>query len=186
MILLSQDTQLAEVLLHEYPVLFALRVVQLFSVLALAIFSLAIPRRPDVYDENGQMVDRMYTATALSRFQFLWPGHVLKLASAKKNLDLADLPRPNHYSRAREVSKDWKRLDYKHRLWLCVARAHADKFALQWLLTLGTAILNFAPQWVILQLLRRLEERVPGQTYGIDIWVWVVWLGIAIVSQAVS
>jgi len=107
-------------------------------------------------------------------------------ATKKNNLDLDDLPRPDQYTRSKEVSADWKLRGYRHRLWLSVVRAHGWKFGLQWLLTFGSSILNFAPQWVILQLLRILENRIPGQTYGADIWIWVVWLGVAIVSQAVS
>ncbi len=182
--LLALDTRVAEDLLRHHPVLFGLRAGELVAALCLTFSGMMIPRRPDVF-HDGQMVDRMYTAQALSRFQFHWPQHVLDLASVKKNLDMADLPRPNQYTRAEEVSDDWKRRNYSSSLWVYVMRAHGEKFALQWLLTLMSAVLNFAPQWVILQLLRILERRVPGQTYGLDVWVWVVWLGIVIVSQAV-
>lgn len=184
-ILLVQDAEVAEVLLRTSPLLFALRVVELVAVVGLIFASLAIPRRPDVF-HDGRLVDRMFTVAAFSRFQFSWPKDVLSLAYKKKNLDMVDLPRPNHYTRSKEVSDDWKRRAYTGRLWVSVMRAHADKFALQWLLTLGTAVLNFAPQWVILRLLIILETRVPGQTYGLDVWIWVIYLGIVIISQAVS
>ena len=184
-VLLVQDSRVAEKLLDKFPLLFALRVVELIAVIGLIFTTLMIPRRPDVY-HDGQIVDRMYTVEAFSRFQFDWPQDILRNATKKNNLDLVDLPRPDRYTRSREVSADWKKRGYTHRLYLSVIRAHGWKFALQWLLTLGSSILNFAPQWVILQLLRILETRVPGQTYGADIWIWVVWLGVAIVSQSVS
>lgn len=182
--LLVQGSKVAEVLFHKHPLLFGLRVVELAAGLGLIFASLKIPRRPDVY-HDGHIVDRMYTVEAFSRFQFNWPLPILKKATEKNNLDLSDLPRPDHYTRSSEVSADWKKRAYGHRLYLSLIRAHAWKFALQWVLTLGSSVLGFAPQWVILQLLRILERRIPGQTYGLDIWVWVVWLGVAIVSQAV-
>lgn len=184
-ILLVQDSKVAEVLLHKYPLLFALRVTELVAVIGLIFATLKIPRRPDVYHE-GRIVDRMYTVEAFSRFQFDWPLDILQKATEKNNLDLDDLPRPDQYTRSKEVSADWKKRGYRSRLHISVIRAHGWKFGLQWLLTLGSSILNFAPQWVILQLLRILENRTPGQTYGVDIWIWVVWLGVAIVSQSVS
>lgn len=183
--ILAQDTSIIAVLLKHYPVLFALRIVEIAAVVFLGAASLFIPRRPDVFDEEGRLVDRMYTVYAFSRFTFAWPYNVLSLAGKKKNLDMADLPRPDHFTRAKEVSADWKAKNFKQRLWLSVILAHGGAFALQWVLTLGTAVLNFAPQWVILQLLRILETKKRSDSYGVETWMWVVWLGAVIVAQAV-
>jgi hypothetical protein len=184
-LLLVQNAKVAEKLFQKHPALFALRIVELTAVVGLIFASLSLPRRPNVY-HDGQLVDRMWTVSAFSRFQWMWPSAVLSLASKKNNLDLVDLPRPDQYTRSKEVSADWKRRNYKHQLYLSIIRTHGVGFAIQWILTLGTSVLNFAPQWVLLQLLRILERRVPGQTYGVDVWIWVLWLGVAIVSQAVS
>ncbi|KAL8393509.1 hypothetical protein RB595_003310 [Gaeumannomyces hyphopodioides] len=181
--LVVQATGVAEYLARHEPAVFAFRAVELAAALALAIASTSIPRRPDVYDAEGRFVDRMFTVSAFSRYNFSWPSDVLTLATRKNNLDMIDLGRPNQYTRAKEVSTDWKSRGYTHRLWLSVARAHARGFIVQWVLTFATSVLNFAPQWVILQLLRTLENREPGQSYGLDTWVWVFWLGAAIVAQ---
>ncbi|KAH8899307.1 P-loop containing nucleoside triphosphate hydrolase protein [Thozetella sp. PMI_491] len=186
-LLLAQGTNLAEELLHDAPVLFALRVVHLAAAVSVAIAGLTIPRRPDVY-YRGEIVDRMYTVSAFSRFNFSWPAGILSLAAKKKSLDMVDLPRMDHLTRAAEMSQDWKNRAYKHRLWLSLILAHKGAFALQWFLTLCTAVLNFAPQWVILQLLKILENRQDRQegneTFGVDVWIWVVWLGIVIIAQS--
>jgi ABC-type multidrug transport system fused ATPase/permease subunit len=182
-ILLAQDIKLAEKLLHDNRTFFALRAIELGTAVVLAVSSLAIPRRPDVYF-NGEQVDRMYTVSAFSRFNWSWPHNILSLATKKKDLDMVDLPRPDHETRAVAVSNDWKRKNYKHRLWLSLLLAHKKGFAIQWILTLVASFLNFAPQWVILQLLRILESRHAGDRIGPEVWIWVVWLGLVIIAQS--
>ncbi|KAK3393601.1 P-loop containing nucleoside triphosphate hydrolase protein [Podospora didyma] len=182
-ILLIEGTKTFDSFLHGDPKLFALRVTELVLSVCLALAGLSLPRRPDVFYE-GELVDRMLTASAFGRFTWGWPVSLLKLAAKKKDLDMADLTRPNSENRASAVSADWKRRNSQHRLWLSVLLAHKGAFATQWFLTLCTSILNFAPQWVILQLLRILETSHIGATYGFDVWIWVVWLGVAIVAQS--
>ena len=182
-ILLAQDIKLAEKLLHANKLFFALRAVELGIAVLLAISGLAIPRRPDVY-VDGELVDRMYTVSAFSRFTWSWPHDILRLATKKKDLDLIDLTRPDHETRAVAVSADWKRKGYKYRLWVSLLLAHKKAFAIQWILTLVTSFLNFAPQWVILQLLRILERRHTGDKIGPEVWIWAVWLGLVIIAQS--
>ena len=181
--LLAQDTGNASAIWHGAPSLLALRAAELVSAVCLAFAGVSIPRRPDVF-YNGELVDRMLTVSAFSRFNWSWPYGILDVATRKRDLDIADLTRPDHCTRAKDTSDDWKRRNYHHPLWLSVLRAHKAAFALQWALTVCTAILNFAPQWVILQLLRGLENRKPGTDHGLDIWVWVIWLGVVIVAQS--
>lgn len=151
--------------------------------ICLAVAGLSIPRRPDVF-KNGEMIDRMCTVSAFSRFNFSWPANVLALASKKKNLDLVDLTRPDHNTRAADASADWKRRSGQHRLWISLIVVHKWAFVLQWSLSFVSSILNFAPQWVILQLLRSLEARTPGSEHGPDIWIWVIWLLVSVISQS--
>lgn len=182
LILLAQDTQYFS---HPNGPVFAIRAAELSLAVLTAVFSVLIPRRPDVY-QDGQLVDRMYTVSALGRFTWAWSHGILSLARKKNDLDLVDFGRPNQYTRASAMSEDWKRRNSKRRLWLALILAHKQAFALQWFLTLGTAVLNFAPQWVILQLLEGLEAREGknDNNYGADIWIWVVWLGVVIVMQS--
>ncbi|KAK3336001.1 P-loop containing nucleoside triphosphate hydrolase protein [Cercophora scortea] len=182
-ILLIQATEKADSLWQSGPATIGLRVSELALSIVLAFAGLSIPRRPDVF-YNGLLVDRMYTASAFSRFTWGWPNDLIALATKKKDLDMADLNRPDHFSRAVDVSHDWKNHNFKHRLWLCIILAHKRAFAVQWILTFVTSVLNFAPQWVVLQLLRILETHRAGSGYGFDVWVWVVWLGVVIVAQS--
>lgn len=163
---------------------FALRIVEIASFVFLGSASLCIPRRPEVFDDDGKPIDAMYTESAVSRFTWGWPLPLLRLAGKRNQLDLNDLPRPDHYTRSAELSADWKRRASKLPLWLAVISAHKTALARQWVLTLITSFLNFGPQWVILQLLRILETRGTRENYALDVWMWVVWLGIIFITQA--
>ncbi len=184
-VLVTMDAKIVAGLLESDHLTFALRVVELVAVVGLALSGVLMPRRPDVYYE-GELVDRMYTTSAYGRFTYSWPTDIMNLSVKKKTLDLLDMPRPNHMTRSGDVSAEWKTNGYPiQRLWLSIIRAHSYAFALQWVLTFVGSIMNFAPQWVVLHLLRILEKRRPGETFGPDVWVWVLWLGVAIVSQCV-
>lgn len=182
--LLAQGTLVFEDLLSHHPVQFALRIIEIVSVVFNGITSLCIPRRPVVFDQDGKPIDGMLTASALNRFTWGWPLHLLKMAGQRNQLDLEDLPRPDHYTRAADLSADWKRRASKQPLWIAVILAHKVAIAKQWTLTLITSFLNFGPQWVILQLLRILETRSNRENYTLDVWIWVLWLGVIVVAQA--
>lgn len=173
-----------EQLLKHYPLQFGLRIMEIASTVLLAASSLCIPRRPEVYDEDGKPIDRMFTSSAMDRFTWGWCYYLLKSAGKRNELDLADLPRPNHATRAAEMSADWKRRASKQPLWIAIIAAHKWAITKQWILTLVTSFLNFGPQWVILQLLRLLETRASRDAYALDVWIWVVWLGVVVVAQA--
>ncbi|KAK4227258.1 hypothetical protein QBC38DRAFT_364659 [Podospora fimiseda] len=181
--LFIQGTQVGDHLLRHNLGLFSLRIIELLLTISLAISSVSLPRRPDVYYQ-GELVDRQYTTSALSRSTLAWPYDMLSLAKRKKNLDMADLTRPDSYTRADCVSASWKQANYKHPLWLSVILAHKRAFTTQFVLTLISSVLNFAPQWVILQLLKFMETRHIGNRPILDAWIWVVWLGVAIIAQA--
>lgn len=182
-ILLVQGTLVFEQLLAHHPVNFALRIVEIVSFVCLGVASLSIPRRPEVFDKDGKPIDRTYTSTAFNRFTWGWPIHLLKLAGKQNQLDLDDLPRPDHHTRAAELSADWKRRASKRKLWIAIFAAHKVALTKQWIMTLGTSFLNFGPQWVTLQLLRILETRGGQENYTLSVWMWVLWLGVVIVAQ---
>ncbi|ROW07733.1 hypothetical protein VMCG_03549 [Cytospora schulzeri] len=183
-ILLVQGTLVFEQLVAHYPTHFALRIVEIVSFICLTAASVCIPRRPEVFDKDGKPIDRAHTSTALSRFTWGWPSHLLKLAGKQDQLDFDELPRLDHYNRSAELSADWKRRALKGKLWISVALTYKVALAKQWGLTLVSSFLNFGPQWVILQLLRILETRGKEEKYALNVWVWVMWLGLVVVAQS--
>lgn len=181
---LVQGTLVFELLIVHYPIHFSLRIVEIAAIVLLGASSLSIPRRPEVYDHDGNPIDGMFTTSAVNRFTWGWPLNLLKIAGQRNQLDMGDLPRPNHYTRSAELSADWKRRASKLPLWLALISAHKSALAIQWALTLATSFLNFGPQWVIYQLLYTLENQGTSERYTLDIWMWVLWLGITIIAQS--
>ncbi|GAP88211.1 putative multidrug resistance-associated protein 1 [Rosellinia necatrix] len=182
-ILAVQDNKVAPRLWKHDGFMFAIRTAEILAVVCLGFVSLMIPRRPDVF-YDGELVDRMHTASAWSKYNWSWTSGVLKMAMKKKNLDLSDLPRPNHLTRSKDVTADWESRGFDHPLWISVVLAHKWSFALQWTLSVVTAVLNFAPQWVVLQLLHLLERRYGHERIGYEGWTWAVWLVVAILAQS--
>ncbi|KAI1418838.1 P-loop containing nucleoside triphosphate hydrolase protein [Xylaria sp. FL1777] len=182
-VLAIQDNSIAPRLWKHDGFIFAIRAAEFITVVCVAFASLRIPRRPDVFYE-GELVDQLYTASAWSRYNYSWVSGILKLATKKKNLDLADLPRPNHYVRAKDAVALWESHEFTHSLWISVFLAHKWAFAIQWALTLVSAILSFAPQWVFLKLLHLLEQRDGNERIGYEGWIWAVLLMVVIISQS--
>ncbi|KAI0857488.1 P-loop containing nucleoside triphosphate hydrolase protein [Xylaria cubensis] len=182
-VLAVQDNRVAVHLWKHDSTIFAIRIAEIVTVVCLGFASVTIPRRPDVFYE-GELVDRLYTVSAWSRYTWSWTSSVLGAATKKKNLDLADLPRPNHYARSRDAVAQWESHGFTKPLWISIILAHKGAFALQWALSLAAAVLNFAPQWVVLQLLHLLEKRVGNERVGYEGWMWAIWLMVAIIAQS--
>lgn len=182
-VLAIQDTQVATHLLQSHIQIFITRVVEIATAGCLCLSSISIPRRPDVF-HDGHLVDRSYTNSAWSRFTWSWPDSILRLGAKKNNLDLTDLPRPDHWTRAKESTADWESRNLKGPLWLNIILAHKMGFTMQWIGTMVSAFLNFAPQWCVLQLLRILEQRTNREPLGYEAWIWVVWICVAIIAQS--
>ncbi|KAJ1327578.1 ATP-binding cassette subfamily C (CFTR/MRP) member 1 [Microdochium nivale] len=180
-----QDNQLGAYLFKHELTTFAVRLTEIVIIVALGVSCLQLPRRPDVFD-NGQVVDRALTESAWSRYNWSWAFNVLQAAKQKNNLDMKDLPRPSHYVRAKSATARWEKYDFTGPLWLSIVKAHKATFAIQWFLTLCTSVLNFAPQWCVLQLIRILErrDRNSSEPLGYEAWLWVVWIGVTIVIQS--
>ncbi|KAI1326944.1 P-loop containing nucleoside triphosphate hydrolase protein [Xylariaceae sp. FL0255] len=180
-VLVLQDSEIAGHLWKQDEVVFALRAVEILAVVGLAFASLTIPRRPDVF-YDGELVDREATDSAWNKLNWGWASYILKIAS-KKRLDLKDLPRPNHLVRSKDTTAAWLSHDFHHPLWTSIFLAHKWTFFHQWGLSLFTSILNFAPQWVVLQLLHLLERREGNEKVGYQGWVWALWLIVAILAM---
>lgn len=160
-----------------------LRIAQLALVISAGLAGVSIPRRPDVFNE-GAIVDGMSTVSVLERYTFSWVRHLLVLAQKTKRLNQNDLPRMDHYTRARDLSEAWGQEQHASRLWIEVFLAHRAKFFTQWFLTLLQAFGSFAPQFVIYHILQILERRVVGQAIGSEAWVWVLMLTLATIGAA--
>ncbi|KAM0335380.1 hypothetical protein ACHAQA_000425 [Verticillium albo-atrum] len=183
LVLLIQNTYVLGDLLRQDTTSFALRIVNLAAILGLTAASVSLPRRPDVF-VNDKIVDRMHTVSAYSRFTWSWCGDVLKAATAKKDLEVVDLPRPDFNTRAEDMSAQWKAYNFKGPLWRNVIWAFRWSLTIQWALAIFRNFVSFAPYWVTLRILRALEARQPGEKLSVDTWIMVFWLGFTILADA--
>ncbi|KAI3340856.1 P-loop containing nucleoside triphosphate hydrolase protein [Ustulina deusta] len=182
-VLAIQDNRIAVRLWKHDGFIFAIRLAEILTGVCLSFASLTIPRRPDVFYE-GELVDQLYTVSAWSRYNYSWVSGILGQATKKRNLDMSDLPRPNHYVRSKDAVAEWESHGFNHSLWISVILAHKWEFAIQWALSLVASVLNFAPQWVVLQLLHLLEQRQGNQRVGYEGWMWALGLMVVIIVQS--
>lgn len=154
---------------------FWLRIAQLLLALFVSISAISIPRRPHV-THNKHPVDGMLSVSALYRYTFSWVGELLALAHRKNRLELHDLPKMDHYTRAKDLSEAWEKRKHTRALWIEIFLAHKSPFIIQWILTVFQAFGNFAPQFVTFQILKILELRQPGDKVPSETWIWVVTL----------
>ncbi|KFY69086.1 hypothetical protein V496_00545 [Pseudogymnoascus sp. VKM F-4515 (FW-2607)] len=163
---------------------FTLRVAQLILTTAVAVANLTIPRRPGVFIDGNRSVDAMNTDSALSKYTFEWCNAVLRLAAHKGTLDMSDLPRPNAETRSADLTASWTRANLPGSLTRRIFLTHKWAFAGQWVLAFFQSFGNFAPQFVLLQILRVLERRSSGEPITSEAFVWVAALGVMTVASS--
>ncbi|OKL56526.1 hypothetical protein UA08_08261 [Talaromyces atroroseus] len=156
---------------------------QLVATIIAALASVSLPRRPDVF-YDGAPVDKMFTQSALYKASFSWVQSVLLLARKTGHLDLKDLPKMSHRIRAKDLSKTWAEQERPRRLWIEVILAYKWPLITQWSLTIVQAFGNFAPQFVIFQILRILENRFYGEQVPAEAWIWVIVLTLTTISSS--
>lgn len=153
------------------------------SILTLA--SLSLPRRPDVF-LNGRLVDRMFTVNANTRLTFGWATNLMSLATKKGDLDMADLPRLSHRLRPDEQSAEWesKRPSANESVFKTLLKIYGWPLSKQWITTMTNTSVSYLPWWITLQLLQALEARKPGEPVEPRLWLFVAWLGMARITNA--
>lgn len=163
--------------------MFALRITRLILSALAGICGFSFTRRPDVF-KDGRLIDAQRTTTALSRYTFGWAGTILSLAVNKKVLEQEDLPRPDHAMRSQSLADAWVEANRPGALWLNLLRNHWPAFAAQWILTGAQSFGNVAPQFMLLKILRILEQRDAGRAVTSEAWIWVIALGICQIAAS--
>jgi hypothetical protein len=126
----------------------------------------------------------MLTASALDRLNFTWVQHLLMYAKKTKRLNLEDLPKMDHKTRSKDLSRSWATKGHPRKLWVEVFLAHKWPLFAQWFLTLLQAFGNFAPQFTTFHILKILEARVPGQPAPSEAWIWVFLLTVSSIGAS--
>lgn len=141
-----------------------------------ALFSVMLPRRPDVF-HDGKPVDRELTVSALGRYTFSWASTILNYAVKNRTLELGDLPKLRFAKRADQLRAKFERARGTHKIWLALLLAHWQSLLLQLCLTLFIAILSFGPQMALFNILSSLETRNSESWHPWQAWIWVLGLG---------
>ena len=122
---------------------------QFGAAIAVFIVAINIPRRPDVYNDKGELVDRMRTTTIYSRYTYGWASELLWKAAREGRLDEIHVAKMDSKRRAIELESSFAKVKRSQWLMLEVFRAHAAVFISQLCLTFTISICNFAPQFFL-------------------------------------
>lgn len=114
------------------------------------------PRRPDVYFK-GTLVDQQHTVSLLSKISFSWNSFVFDI-SKQRQLEMEDLPKLDYLTRSRNLHEMFTARDGSGRLWWRLLKFHWVELAQQWLLVLVSAVLALIPNYMMYNLLGRLEQ----------------------------
>lgn len=146
-----------------------------------AFFALGlIPRRPDVYS-NGSLVDQQYTVSLLSKISFSWNPVVFDI-SKKRQLEMEDLPKLDYLTRSETLHNMFNAKNTEGRLWWKLLKFHWIELAQQWCLVFISAVLALFPQYMMYNLLQRLEQpRTPGSGMATTLaWALALCLSLAL------
>lgn len=120
----------------------------------------SIPRRPDVY-VKGALLDQQYTVSLFGKISFSWNPVVFNI-SKQRQLEMEDLPVLDSLTRSRNLYEMFTAKGDKGRLWYRLLKFHYIELAQQWVLVFVSAVLSLFPQYMMYNLLSRLEQvRVP-------------------------
>lgn len=129
---------------------------QVFSAIV-AFFALGtVPRRPDVYSK-GSLVDQQYTVSLLSKISFSWNSVIFDI-SKKRQLEMEDLPKLDHLTRSENLHNMFASQETEGRLWWKLLKFLWVELAQQWGLVFISAVLALFPQFMMYNLLQKLEQ----------------------------
>lgn len=144
-----------------------------------AFFALGtIPRRPDVYSK-GSLVDQQYTVSLLSKISFSWNSLVFDI-SKKRQLEMEDLPKLDHLTRSSNLHHMFNSKKTEGRLWWKLLKFLYIELAQQWALVLISAVLALFPQYMMYNLLQRLEQPRTPETQMSSTLAWALALCLSL------
>lgn len=123
-----------------------------------------VPRRPDVYFD-GTIVDQQYTVSLLSKLSFSWNPFLFDVAK-QRQLETEDLPALDQLTRAANLHHRFLAKNTQGRLWWKLLKFSWVQLAQQWALVLVSAVLAMFPQYVMYNLLQRLEQPIQTPERG--------------------
>ena len=124
---------------------------QICAAILVFVVSIHVPRRPDVYNSKGKIIDQMRTTTLYSRYTYTWANGLLSKAGREGRLEETDLPKMDARRKAVVLKEAFQNVTYPKdwSLLIHLIRVHAPAYILQTALTLILSILTFLPQYFL-------------------------------------
>lgn len=124
---------------------------QIGAAILTVIVSINTPRRPDVYNNKGELIDQMRTVSIYSRYTFGWANRLLWKAMREGKLEETDLPKMDARRRAAILEEGFHKVKNlkDSSLLIHLAKTHARVITLQTSLTLAASVLTFSPQFFL-------------------------------------
>jgi hypothetical protein len=165
------------------PVLI-LRIVNFAFAVALAFANISLPRRPDVFFRD-EKVDAQFTVSILSRYTWSYAYPLIKKATAKGDLDLKDVPQPDHFLQVDYLLKAWHDAKFVSTLARSLFKAYRARLFLQWGVICIRCIVGIGPFYIMLQLIDSLQYKEAGKGPTPEMWGYVFWMGAFTLSEMV-
>ncbi|KAF4625650.1 hypothetical protein G7Y89_g12519 [Cudoniella acicularis] len=160
--------------------------IQVCSALAAGLPFLFIPRRPDVFDSKGKVVERQFQSSLWTRYSYNWSSDILDLA-ATKLIELSDLPAMDSHVRAKDAKLHFQSIVTQPSvsLWRQIFWVFRWQLIFQWLMVILCAIIDAGPQLAVLKILQYLEARQEHGAIDPKAWLCVGFLFLTTMAETI-
>lgn len=174
--------------LENTPLSFWLRFACFVNGFVLLIAGITLPRRPSVFFD-GVEIDRSRTVSGAVRYTWSWAWRLYIKAIRTGVIDVEDLPRLDSELRAADVRITLGSYNFDphtESIWKLIWRANHGLLIWIWTLSAVKAVAMALCSWILLQLMRMLDSKVPGEAATAEMWMMIIWWLVAVLAVHVS
>ncbi|KAJ5151547.1 hypothetical protein N7492_009842 [Penicillium capsulatum] len=161
---------------------------QIAASLCAIISNLLVPRRPELF-HHGIPVDREYSTSFLGWLSFSWIAPRLKMMKTC-TVGINNLPQLSYSLRAESALRTCRQMMSSgttgaQGLWVVILRSELGLLSLQGIITLGSSLLGFVPQFAVMRILATLEESQQGERDEARLYTFLVLLCTSTMATAI-
>ncbi|KAM3462063.1 hypothetical protein MY5147_009871, partial [Beauveria neobassiana] len=153
---------------------------QLFCAILCVLVQLSIPRRPQLFTNQGHAVDAESSSSVLVRYSMFWCHAALDIAS--KSDTLSTMPALNYETRASSQSVITVPSSRPY-VWNRILVERFSTFVKQYIVVAMRAAFAFAPPYCLERLLQCLES---SETVSSRAWMWFAGMGASAIVETVA
>ncbi|PSN70285.1 hypothetical protein BS50DRAFT_674708 [Corynespora cassiicola Philippines] len=146
-----------------------------------------LPRRPDVF-WKGALVDRRSTSSIFGLVFFSWPWSALRSLSRNPALEIHGLPELDFTTRSLHLFQRFQQQRFMREedcpLWKLLLFSYSRALFVQLSLTVFGSVISFAPQMMLLGILRVMEKDNGEERNLVTLAAWALGLGISVIATA--